>query len=335
MSSAAVPATTATVPAASAPAAGASAAVSASGAGATAAADLPVTASAVPWVDRTLRMPGHAPLTARVFGHRDAASPAPVVLHFHSGAFTSGSLDSAEPIARLLANAGAVVVSLDYPLAPAHPFPQAVEAGYAALCWLQKHRAKFAGADAPIVLAGEEAGGNIAAAVASMARDRQRPKVAAQILFGPMLDACVGTASLRKAAVGRVDCKWAHGWHDYLGATPDPSHPYAVPGRAMRLAGLPATLLFTAEDDPMRDEALGYAARLRAADVLALEFVLPGTTGWPFTHGATIDAALPWPRIALDRCRQFLSSVEASHLAAELRPASPSSPSTKTNKESP
>ena len=278
---------------------------------------LPIPASAAPWVDVPVRAAGQAPMTARVFGRRDTERAVPLVLHFHSGAFTSGSLESAEPIARLLAEAGAVVVSLDYPLAPAHPFPHAVEAGYAALVWLQKHRAKFAGPDAPIILAGEEAGGNIAAAVASMARDRQRPKVAAQILFAPMLDACVGTASLRKAAVGHVDCKWAHGWHDYLGNTPDPSHPYAVPGRAMRLSGLPSTLLFTAEDDPMRDEALGYAARLRAADVLALEFVLPGMTGWPRTHGAPIDPTLPWPRTALERCRQFLSSVQATNLSAE------------------
>ena len=279
---------------------------------------LPIPASPISWTDVTVRAAGQAPMTARVFGRRNTKAATPLVLHFHSGAFTSGSLDSAEPVARLLAEAGAIVVSLDYPLAPEHPFPHAVEAGYAALVWLQKQRAKFAGGDAPIVLAGEEAGGNIAAAVALMARDRQRPKVAAQILFAPMLDACVGTASLRKAAVGHVDCKWAHGWHDYLADTPDPQHPYAVPGRAMRLAGLPSTLMFTAEDDPMRDEALAYAARLRAADVLALEFVLPGATGWPRTHGAPIDPALPWPRIALERCRQFLSSVQATHLAAQF-----------------
>jgi acetyl esterase len=268
--------------------------------------------SAPAWTETTVRPAGLAPLPARVYGRKPATGSIPLVLHFHAGAFTSGSLESGSAIASLIAEAGAVVVSVDYPLAPQHPFPQAVETGYAALTVLHKLRAKLAGADAPLVVAGEEAGGNIAAAVALMARDRQRPQLAGQILFSPMLDACVATASSRKANVGHAACKWALGWQDYLKDVANPSHPYAVPGRAMRLAGLPSTLLITAEDDPIRDEALAFAQRLHSASVPTQELVVPGTTGWPASYGATPDSALPWPSAALERCREFLSSVRAT-----------------------
>jgi acetyl esterase/lipase len=91
------------------------------------------------------------------------------------------------------------VVSLAYPLAPEHPFPQPIEVGYAVLQWLYKHRVKMAGKGAPLFLAGEEAGGNLAAAVAVISRDRGHPPLAGQILVSPMLDPCTGTASQREA----------------------------------------------------------------------------------------------------------------------------------------
>jgi acetyl esterase len=277
------------------------------------------TASPIPgWTDTTVQPAGSAPLRARIYGRRPASGNLPLVLHFHAGAFTSGSLEGGAPIAALLAEAGAIVVSVDYPLAPAHPFPQAIEAGYAALTWAHKQRAKLTGPDAPLVIAGEEAGGNIAAAVSLMARDRQRPQLAGQILFSPMLDACVATASSRKAKVGHAECKWALGWHDYLCDVADPSHPYAVPGRAMRLAGLPSTLLITAEDDPIRDEALAFARRLGAASVPTQELIVPGATGWPASYGAAPPPSAQWPAAALERCRQFLSSVQTMNLPAPV-----------------
>jgi acetyl esterase/lipase len=97
------------------------------------------------------------------------------------------------------------VVSLAYPLAPEHPFPQPIEVGYAVLQWLYKHRVKMAGKGAPLFLAGEEAGGNLAAAVAVISRDRGHPPLAGQILVSPMLDPCTGTASQRvELAAGPV-----------------------------------------------------------------------------------------------------------------------------------
>ncbi len=216
--------------------------------------------------------------------YRAADKAAPIVLHLHGGAFVSAPAAGVPCVARLLIDAGATVVSLAYPLAPAHPFPQAIEAAYAALAHLPR---------APLFVAGEEAGGNIAAAVASMARDRGEPALAGQILFSPMLDVCVGTASLRHAHAGPVGCRWADGWRQYLPRASDALHPYATPGAAVRLAGLPPTLLVTALDDPMRDEAEAYAERLRGAGVRIERLVMQRPTGFPTAY---LDTArdVPW-----------------------------------------
>ena len=235
-------------------------------------------------VDKQINISLNRPLGVRIYGIRKAmvaAGPTPLVVHFHGGAFVAGSLNTGSCVSRLLAQAGAVVISVDYPLAPAQPFPQAVEAGYAALVWACKARQSLVGKGAPIFVAGEEAGGNLAAAVALMARDQQHPPLAGQILLSPMLDPCLGTASLRRADAGQVGCPWADGWHQYLSRLDQASHPYAAPGTALRLSALPPTLLLTAQDDPLRDESLAYAKRLRSAGRLVHAAVLPGPTGWP------------------------------------------------------
>ncbi|MFN3673945.1 MAG: alpha/beta hydrolase fold domain-containing protein, partial [Bosea sp. (in: a-proteobacteria)] len=130
-------------------------------------------------------------------------------------------------------------------------------------------------------VAGEEAGGNIAAALALMARDRLGPALAGQILLSPMLDPCLGTCSLREADAGPVGCHWADGWADYLGSPDKAAHPYAAPVNASRLAGLPPALLISAQDDPLRDEAATYAARLLEAGVVTLHHIQPAPTNWP------------------------------------------------------
>ena len=217
----------------------------------------------------------------RIYGQRRRGRVAPLVLHFHGGAFVSGDLDSGACMALLLAQVDAVVVSLAYPLAPEHRFPEAVEAGYAALEWTYKQRTKLAGSGAQVYLAGDEAGGNLAAAVALVARDRGHPPLGGQILVAPMLDPCVGTASLRETQSCEGGCKWADGWQQYLRGPMDAEHPYAVPGKATRLAGLPPALVLTGADDPMRDEALAYAQRLRDAGIAVTSGVMPTRTGWP------------------------------------------------------
>lgn len=251
-------------------------------------------------------------VTVRIYGTKRPGGGQPLVLHFHGGAFISGDLATGEPMAGLLADAGCVVVSVDYPLAPAHPFPKAVEVGYSVLQWAWKSRTKLAGTAPRIFLAGEEAGGNLAAAVTLVARDRQHPPLAGQILVTPMLDPCVGTASLREAIGAETECKWHQGWKQYLRCPMDAEHPYAVPGAVQRMAGLPPTLVMTGEDDPMRDEAQDYASRLKAGGV-AVEFqLLQGTTGWPDT--------------LVENDPQACCACEASvrqHLAHFLHPATP------------
>lgn len=190
----------------------------------------------------------------------------PLVLHFHGGAFTDGTLDDGAPVAGALVAAGAVVASLDYPLAPAHPFPAAVEAGYAALARLLRSRGRRA-RDIPVYVAGEEAGGNIAAGVAMMARDRG-DDIAGQLLVDPLLDPCVGTCSMRAANAGYAGrCKYADGWHHYFRTPQDADHPYAAPASARRVAGLPATLIVATVGTPLRDEVMAYSTRLAAGGI--------------------------------------------------------------------
>ncbi|MBC5782306.1 alpha/beta hydrolase [Ramlibacter sp. USB13] len=230
------------------------------------------------WPDR-LELPGQPPMRLRVQGDRRTAMGR-VVLHLHGGAYTSGGLDSGACLAGLLADAGAMVVSIAYPLAPEHRFPDAVEAGHAALEWVHANRTRIAGAKARVFLAGEEAGGNLAAAIALMARDRAAPPLAGLVLVTPMLDPCTATASQREAAGEQVQCRFAEGWKQYLRSPRDAEHPYAVPAYAQRLAGLPPTLVLAGEDDPMRDEAMAFAGRLQQAGVSVHTGLIPAT-GWP------------------------------------------------------
>lgn len=251
------------------------------------------------------------PLAARFYGRRPARGAAPLVLHLHGGQFVAGGLDSGRCMATLLAQAGAVVVSVAYPLAPQHPFPKGLEAAYAALAWVHKKRARLAGAGAPLYVAGEEAGGNLAAALALMARDQLKPELAGQILVSPMLDACLATASVRGARAGAVGCQFADGWHHYLARPCDADHPYAAPGSSRRLAGLPPTLLLTAQDDILRDEACGFARRLSEAGVTVESAVLGQATGWPCTLQEP-SGPMPWADTVREQLRSFLSRPAAA-----------------------
>lgn len=263
------------------------------------------------WKQETIASGEAAPMAARVYRAASAgAAPAPLVLplvlHLHGGAFVHGDLEGGATVAGLLAGAGAVVVSIDYPLAPDHPFPEASEAAHAALTWMHRHRRRLAGAGAPLFVAGEEAGGNLAAATALMARDRREPRLAGQILLSPMLDVCISSASWRSVQAGPVGCPWADGWRAYLPRACDATHPYATPGSSMRLDGLPPTLLVTSLDDPLRDETRAFAQRLRAAGVPVDEALLPLATGWPQSYLQPASAKALWAEAVRRRLQSFL-----------------------------
>lgn len=228
--------------------------------------------------DSTIEVAKGQDVAVRMYGKKKAGTTLPLVVHFHGGAFVSGDLDNGCTVAGLLEGAGARVVSVAYPLSP---FPQPQETGYAVLKWVFKHRTRLAGQGALVYLAGEEAGGNLAAGVGLMARDQSHPPLAGQILLSPMLDPCVGTPSLRAATGESTVCKWADGWLKLLGCARDAEHPYAVPAAAQRLAGLAPTLVLVGSDDPMRDEALAYAARLEAAGQQVTRHIFNKAEQWP------------------------------------------------------
>ena len=188
---------------------------------------------------------------------------------------------AARRVAAQIADAGAVVVSVEYALANARPFPAALEFVFDVLAALKRRCAKLATRKSFLFVAGEEAGGNLAAGVALMARDQGEKALRGQILLSPMLDPFMATGSFRKAGAARSQCKWADGWNRYLGFGAKACHPYAAPAHCVRLAGVAPALVITAEDDPTRDESLAYAQRLRAAGVLVRERVLAGRTDWP------------------------------------------------------
>jgi acetyl esterase len=224
---------------------------------------------------------GDGVMPVRVYKGAARRPQAPVVLHLHGGAFTSGTLDDGELVSRLLAEAGAVVVDVDYPTGPDQVFPTALRAIDALLHGIYKSRGRLSGRSSPVLVAGEEAGGNLAAALALMARDQGHRKLAGQILIGPMLNPCLATASLRQAEAGSGECRWTHGWRAYLGECEEGDHPYAAPACTHRLAGLAPALVLSTDDDPMRDEAVAYARAMQRAGVDVQQTILPGPTGWP------------------------------------------------------
>jgi acetyl esterase len=207
------------------------------------------------------------PMAARLYSPTEAN--APTLLYLHGGGWVLGDLEGADPFCRSFANAAAcTVVSLDYPLAPEHRFPEPVEAALAAASWLATE-GKALGLDTKrLAVGGDSAGANLAAALALMARDRGGPSLAYQLLIVPVLDAALATASSRDHADGplltRADMEWF--WGHYLARADDGDDPYASPLRA-DARGLPPALVVTAEFDLLRDEGTAYAAKLREAGV--------------------------------------------------------------------
>jgi acetyl esterase len=190
------------------------------------------------------------------------------MLWIRGGGFVTGSLDTDFVAAPLARTSGCAVVSFEYRLAPEHPFPAALEDCYSALSWATEHASELGGDAGPIALGGESAGGNLAAAAALMARDRDGPKIALQVLLYPMIARVFDGLSRRDpklAAIARTEAiDWF--WQQYLGDR-DGSDPFACPLRAARLAGLPPALVITAEYDVLRDEGEAYAERLEREGV--------------------------------------------------------------------
>lgn len=210
------------------------------------------------------------PIPVRIYRPTAAgAGPLPLVVNIHGGGWVLGSLDQSDWLcSRVAAGVGAVVVSLDYRLAPGHPWPAAGEDCYAALVDLVERAAELGGDPRRLAVMGDSAGGNLSAVVTLMARDRSGPAIAFQALLYPATDLTLGSPSIEENAhapvIGKADVL-AFRDH-YLGAQ-DPRDPYASPLFAPDHAGLPPALVQVAEHDPIRDDGLRYAEALRAAGV--------------------------------------------------------------------
>ncbi|SRR5579883_2256380 len=200
----------------------------------------------------------------------EGSAPFPVMVFFHGGGWVIGNIESHDALCRKLTNAiGCVTVSVDYRLAPESKFPAAAEDCYAATLWVSENAAALGCDPKRLAVCGDSAGGNLAAAVPLMARDRGKPPIAFQALLYPCTDGTLETGSMKELAEGyfltRGAMVWF--WNHYLRDDQDRTHPYAAPIHAPELKGLPPALIITAEFDPLRDEGEAYAARLSKAGV--------------------------------------------------------------------
>lgn len=193
----------------------------------------------------------------------------PIVLYFHGGGFVGGSLDDVKEVSQYLSrHCPALVATINYSLAPAHPFPAAVEDAYASLIWLADHAEKIGGDKKRLAVAGDDAGGNLAAILPLVVRDRKAISITAQVLIGPMLDPSMiwlGNADRIHSDISEQTCLKCYS--QYLPHTLQRMHPYAAPLESRRLTGLPPALIITAECDVLHIEAEKYAAALIDAGV--------------------------------------------------------------------
>ncbi|MBL1086141.1 alpha/beta hydrolase [Streptomyces actinomycinicus] len=234
--------------------------------------------------DRTVPGPEGAP-DVSLLVCRPVSAPAtaalPVIYHAHGGGLVAGTNRAGvtEPLA-WARELGAVVVSVEYRLAPEHPHPAPVEDAYAGLSWTAEHAEELGGDPDRIVVAGASAGGGLCAALALLCRDRRGPRIHGQVLMSPMLDDRNDTVSGTQMAGRGVWDRTANetAWTALLGdrrAGPDVS-PYAAPARAADLSGLPPAFLDVGSAETFRDEVVDYASRVWRAGGVAELHVWPG-----------------------------------------------------------
>jgi acetyl esterase len=218
----------------------------------------------------------------------------PLLVFFHGGGWVVGDIATHDTVCRHLANrAECAVVSVDYRLAPEHKFPAAVDDAYTATAWVAENAAAL-GVDAGrLAVGGDSAGGNLAAVVCLMARDRGAPRISYQLLVYPATDAAMRHESIARFAEGHVLTRATMRWfyEQYLPSPEDAADWRVSPLVAADLAGLPPAYVLTAGYDPLCDEGDAYAARLAAAGVPVEHRRFPGQIHGFTTNGKIIRAA--------------------------------------------
>jgi acetyl esterase len=241
-----------------------------------------------------IEIPGEGmALPARVYRPR-GDGPFPTLAFFHGGGFTIGDIDSYELQCRdVCAQAGAVVVSTDYRLAPEHPFPAAVDDCTAAMRWIGERLDGFGGDARRYAVGGDSAGGNLAAVCAQVARDEGGPPLAAQLLIYPATDLFTERPSHSENAEGyfltRADMEWFQ--TNYVPSHVDEDDPRISPLKARDLSGLPPAVVATAGYDPLRDDGEAYAEALTAAGVRVIHRRFDSLTHGFFGFGPFSAAA--------------------------------------------
>jgi acetyl esterase len=240
------------------------------------------------------------------------AQPRGVIVYYHGGGWVIGGLADFDKLGRQLAQrTGCTVVLVDYRLAPEYRFPTAVDDSWAALRWADEQRAELATPDAPLIVAGDSAGGNLSAIMAMRARAAGGPPIALQVLIYPVTDCDLDSTSYRDPAnqlmLSRDSMAWF--WDHYA---PDPEarlHPDASPLRSANFAGLPPAVILTAEHDVLRDEGELFATRLVKAGVPVRYQRFAGQM-----HGFfTMVGLLPGADAGLD----YVTAAIGQHLAGE------------------
>lgn len=219
----------------------------------------------------------------------ETADPQPVIVYFHGGGWVVGNLDTHDAVCRRLAQtSGWVVISVDYRLAPEHPYPAALDDAYAATCYMAEHADRFGVDPERLVVAGDSAGGNLAAAVAMKSRDCDGPQILRQVLIYPVIEPDFATASY--AAFGeehgltRETMEWF--WNQYVPADTTADLRYVRLGKA-DAHNLPPAFVLTAEYDVLRDEGELFVERLQQAGVSVVFKRYPG-----MLHGFVHFAAM-------------------------------------------
>jgi acetyl esterase len=258
--------------------------------------------------DRTIAADGRA-IPVRVYSP-SADDRLPALMFFHGGGFVLGDLDSHDRECRALANAsGCVVIAVDYRRPPEHRFPAAPEDCYAATRYVADHPQEFGIDAARLGVAGDSAGGNLAAAITLMAKERGGPRLAFQLLIYPGVDLDdYEQPSMREYGHDHFLTLEAMEWFDtqYAPTRDERRHPHASPIYARDLSGLPPTFMITAECDPIRDQAEAYARRLRAAGVPVELKRYDGMIHPFFSLAGMVDAAKEAMQDAANAARQAL-----------------------------
>jgi acetyl esterase len=271
-------------------------------------------------VDRRMPVPGGEVglriYTPRLDSPGSKDGPFPIVVHLHGAGFVAGDLDTHDSIARFhCKHADAVVIAVDYRLAPEHPFPAAVDDAYAAVEWAVEHARELHGDARRIAVLGDSAGGNLAAVVCQLSKARNGPRIAFQALVYPVVDFRSDAAYPSRAQFGGGDFFLSNRDMEFFrscyltNVERQASDPRASPLLATDLAGLPPALVVTAGCDPLRDEGKAYGDRLAAAGV-PVEYRCFESTIHPFmSFAGAIPVALEGLSFVASRLRAALHAV--------------------------